>query len=388
MSYTEKDIRGIDIILVEPRLAILKGHMRNNLELWCDALVKLGFQPIVYCYKRPASSIPNVKAFYPICIMWKCLGYLLFIRKYRELWVDFCTYLKAFRLSRKTGNPIIGLSAITPAPVAMAALFVSPSKEWGQVVMYAGLQKTFDGLIIRSKAQRAFKILLSKGCSIFTNTRLAAEILKKYLGKEQKVYSYLDPEYVPEINTVPHNELKEITVLMPGVDDTRRAPLMHLSQANFKTPIKRMTIHSSGNGRENITNKFSVPKYINHIDIVSEYLPMTSFSRLFSAHKFTLIAYNPDFFSGSANLVLSVAAGAPVLTSNFPFAEEIFSNYGSIGEKFEYGNISDFEDKWERLVSWDNNKWLEFEVARRKLIEDCNYLAVVHRLLDFTGIHS
>lgn len=384
----EKDIRAVDIILVEPRVAILKGHMRNNLQLWCEALVKLGFQPIVYCYKRPSSSIPNVKVFYPVPIIWKGLGFLLVVRKYRELWVDFCTYFQAFRLSRKTGYPVIGLSAITPAPVAMVALFVCPPKQWGQVVMYAGLQKTPVGLIIRPKALWAFKILLSKGCSIFTNTRLTAETLKKYLGPEQKIYSYIDPEYIAEVNAVRNNNLREITVLVPGTDDSRRAPLMHLSQANFKTPIKKITIHSSQDKTSNITNTFVLPKYINKIDIISEYLPMVSFSRLFSAHKFTLIAYNTNFFAGSANLLLSVAAGTPVLTSNFPFAEEIFANYGSMGEMFEYGNISNFEDRWERLVSWDNNKWLEFEATRRKLIEDCNYLAVVRRLLDFTGINS
>jgi len=314
--------------------------------------------------------------------LWRILGKLVFIAKYRNNWLSFFSYLNAFCLARRTGYPIVGLSTQTPIPVSFAASIICPRNQWGQIIMYAGIKSGPNSVIIKPNISKALKKLLSKGCFLLVNSQTSADILKNcfplYSTKIQHVF---DLQYTPEIKFNPKKSLQGTEILLIGGDDIRRTPLWHLSVTNFTTPVQKLTVHFNAGSAADIHRTLEKLPFLRKIIVTTDYFSPEQFTNLFLTHKFSLVVYNTNFFAASSILLLSVAAGTPVLTSNFAFAKEISARYGKIGEMFEYGNIRDFQDKWEKLVSWKQNDWEEFNNVSRRVEQDCAYQHGLHNFL-------
>lgn len=127
------------------------------------------------------------------------------------------------------------------------------------------------------------------------------------------------------------------------------------------------------------------PSAIEEIEVIADYLASETLVRLFATARCALVAYVPSFGQGSANFALAVTSGTPVLSSRFPYAEDMFRRFGRLGELFRYGDLEDFNSALARLVSWTECDWAEFEAARNRFIAEVESRAVVRRALDLAG---
>ena len=381
------------ILLVEPAAGVGHGHFMEKLVLWCDGLVALGFAPTVICWDAPKLPVAGA-TFAPVTQSWVRALARIVPRKRLAMWVELWTYLKAFRLARKLGWPVLGLTTSGPIPVAVAAKMARPQAGWGQIVMYGGLYRTAGGVSVRPRALAAFQSLFQNGCRLLANAPLTTEVLGKQLVPTPTagcLHLLNDPIYVSTAFTLPcvGKRPSAVTVLVPGHEDHRRTPLGHLTQANLQTAIEELVVHQAGRNNLELAGgtAWTPPSFIRQARVITDYLTGDALAGVFARAKFCLIAYDPKFLSGSANLALSVACGTPALCSGFPYADSLFRDFGKIGEQFVYGDHADFARAWERLNSWSASDWAEFEEARRRLIARVTHREVARQAADFLGLN-
>jgi hypothetical protein len=381
------------IILVEPAAFVAQGHFAEKLGLWSRGFDALALQPIIFAWPPPhGTPIPlNV---HTVPTLFRTLGRLV-PGKYYATWADFWTYLFAFKYARKNGLPVLGLTASSPVPVAWCARIFNPNAAWGQIVMYSGLEPVNQSYQIRSKALIAFRVLVRRGCTLLCNSELAKEILKQKLSKEQvheQVYFLPDPINVldKKCDSDPHKWNSPIHLFVPGDDDHRRSPLLHLQQGELEPQVTRLTVLQPGKNRLLLADgvEWNRPGFIGLVELVSSYQTAEALLSMFSGAKFSLIAYDPNFLQGSANLALSITCGTPVLCSRFPYADRLFRSYGRLGEQFIYNDFVDLRKAWNRLTAWKQADWEEFESARAKLASEVRYESVTRTASEILGLRN
>jgi hypothetical protein len=376
-----------EIVFVEPCAGVLGGHMLEKLLLWCKGVSQLGFAPTVVSWDRPWISLP---ADIPIIAIGAGpKAPLKFVpKKQRPKYREFWTYHRAFQLATRSKCPVLGLTASSPIPIAIAAAIAKPQHGWGQIVMYGGLVDTPKGVRIRPRARMSFQQLLRGHCHLLCNAPLTVEMLGRMAEKYGAYVHHLpDPIDIPtKLKRTDCSPGAGLRVLVPGQDDHRRTPLWHLSHLN-DVKVEELVVHEPGKTVARLHNglEWSQPPAVRRLRVLSDYLAGETLTSLFAHATVSLLAYSEDFLQGSANLALSVVCGTPVLCTRFPYANYLEARYGRIGEFFRYGDIKGFNNAVSKLAQWRPTERAEFEAARVKLIADVDHRGISRAALCSIG---
>jgi hypothetical protein len=376
------------IVLVEPAAGSASGHPAEKLLLWCEGVSNLGFAPIVVCWQPPRACLPsNVK----IEIIHRApkLAFRFIPRKQQAKYAEFWTYRRGFQLALRANCPVLGLTASSPIPIAVAAGFNRPAAAWGQIVMYGGLVDTPTGVQIRPRARSSFQQLLKRDCHLLCNAPLTAEMLQGITRETSNHVHHLpDPIDVRTASRRAGTEKANgVRVLVPGQDDDRRTPLWHLSQLHPPVAVDDVIVHHPGRKVPMLEDgtEWRKPTAVRNLRVVDEYLSGEPLISLFAQAAVTVMAYSPQFLQGSANLALAIVTGTPVICSRFPYANYLAARYGRIGEFFTYGDADDFNAAFQRLTQWGSQQREEFQFARRRLTEEVDHRSIVREALATIG---
>jgi hypothetical protein len=376
------------LVLVEPAAGAKSGHFTEKLKLWSEGARAAGVEVITLVTWSEIEGLPcRVDQVEVAPAVARALGRFV-PRRFKAKWAEFWTYLRAGAVSRQTRAPLIGLTASGPMSLAFAAHFIRPAK-WLQVVMYGGIVMVADQPRLDERRRREFAALLRRGCILLCNAPVTADVLvREYQAQRcSGAIEYLpDPIFVPDF--VRNSSVKKVsepfTLLVSGEENDRRTPLAHLLDAGPRIRIAKLVLHQPGKAEPVLADgrQWVKPSAINAVEVVTDYLPVETLVRLFASVRCALIVYVPAFAQGSANLALAVTSGTPVLSSRFPYAEDMFRRFGRLGELFKYGESDGFNAALERIASWSEREWSEFQEARQRLVAEVEYRVVVRRTIE------
>lgn len=362
-------------ILVEPGAHHFTGHYREKLSLWINGFRDAGWIVSVMCSHIPPDGLlPGVSFESPPAALMRTGNIMPYrLRVFLEV---FWTYLFAFRRAAGTGSVVVGLTTSTLLPVAAArSVSRSCAVPFGQIVMYGNLFDSAKAWRVKL-ARWSLVSLLRSGAAILPNskkTRLcfAAQVETPVL--RSRIITVYDPIYVSRTSVPTEPKSLDRPLLIPGLDDARRSPIAHLEKANLDPSPSRLHIHMPGGGKESESEVRSRPlRCAPQVSLSSNYLNQDELCGLFASASFCLLAYRPSLSQGSGFLVQSIVCGTPVLCSRFPHAEELFEEFGRLGEVFEFGDMNAFRSAWLRLQAWGSGEWAEFHDSRAKLTEQVN----------------
>jgi hypothetical protein len=360
-----------DIVLVEPGVNLIFGHYREKLLLWVEELQQAGWRVSVACLVAPEPEFLPGVTFNAVLRKTKYRGSRLSI-----LWLVFRTYLLALRLANKGNAAVLGLTTSTLLPVG-AAYFLGKGARafFGQIVMNGNTFEESNNPLRRYLEATILNFLLRSGVFLFPNmeqTRqsLLAEIKDRSMHRQ--VITLHDPIRLPPERT--SKKRADDILLVPGPDDYRRTSLYHLLQAELASPPRSIWIHAPGGVSADIAGRIS--KNFN-LRVLDQYETPQSFVNLFASASWCLLAYRPTFLHGSGLLAQAVVGDTPVLSSRFPYAEELFQKYGRLGELFEFGDMPDLARAWDRLRHWTLQQWKEFHEASARVRADVSADRVV-----------
>lgn len=378
------------VILVEPGAGVSYGHFQSNLTLWHEVLLSKEFMPITVSWDLAADEQFDHRHFLTAGKILRWLEALV-SKKWKSRWREFCLYTRAFRLSRRTGWPVIGLTATTPFAVALASRFYRPLAPWGQIVMYSGLMWKNGKAAVQPRSLWAFTRLVGSGCKLICNTKQGRDVLSSVIhsgGSSPAIFFNPGPVVPPSAATGVSRARCPRSLFVEGQDNPIRTSVEHVMRASLRTPIRRLTVHHVGRDQVRLVSSepWETPSFVKELVVRSDFLPSKEFPRLFQEHQYSLVAYASNFVQESGNLLCSVLYGAPVLASRFSHAKETFAECGRLGELFDYADYEDFSRAWERLVSWNDEQWREFEEARIKMSNTVNYQITIPKVLAWLGI--
>lgn len=304
----------------------------------------------------------------------------------------FLTYLRAFRCARQRCLPVIGLIS-SPWPVALAATIRAPRSGWGEVLMFAGLERVSagGGVRVQRRLARSIARLLRAGAQLFCNLPLTAHALAEEgsLARYREQIRFLpDPLYVsaeqPLVEDWNHRPFDSL--LVPSGDDHKRAPLWHLEQADLRPVISRLFLHQAGcsqPSRASDPQPWRAPHYVRSLEFRGDYIATGEpYAQWFSRARTCLLAYRPDFSQGSGHTAFALACGTPLLATRFPYSDYLFERYGpALGEQFDFGDFAGLAAAWRRLCEWDAGKRTAFFAARAAFIAETDYRSVVQQAL-------
>lgn len=364
------------LILVEPGAFLLQGHYREKLILWVKALQSVGRSISVICWEAPSGDFLADIEFVPVPILVRKVASLFPHRLY-VLWAMFWTYFFAFQKAVAEGSSVLGLTTSTLLPVAAArAAFRSHTLHFGQILMYGNSFDTVWPWRARM-ARWSLLSLLRSGAAILPNTKRTQTMLASQVESpalRSRIVTVYDPVYLAKKPAPDGEKPLDRMLLVPGLDDTRRTPLAHLEAGRLDPAPLTLHIHASALSDERTEEiRARVSALAGEAIISSTYLDQEGLFDLFASASCSLLAYKPSLSQGSGFLVQSIVSGTPVLCSRFPHAEEIFAEFGRLGELFEFENMDDFRSAWARLRKWGANEWAQFHTARTLLMEQVNY---------------
>ncbi|HEU5070296.1 MAG TPA: hypothetical protein VFV96_07775 [Verrucomicrobiae bacterium] len=376
------------LILVEPAAGVRSGHFTEKLKLWAEGSRAAGVKVITLVTWSQIEGPPcRVERVVVAPAMARALGRFVPCR-FKAKWAEFWTYLRAGTVSRQTRAPLIGLTASGPMSLAFATHFIRPAK-WLQVVMYGGIVMVADQPRLDERRRWEFAALLRRGCILLCNAPVTADVLvREYQAQRfSGAIEYLpDPIFVPDFvrNSSVKKASEPFTLLVSGEENDRRTPLAHLLDAGPKTEIAKLVLHQPGKAEPVLADgrQWVKPSAINVVEVVTDYLVGEPLVRLFASVRCAVIVYAPAFAQGSANFALAVASGTPVLSSRFPYAEDMFRRFGRLGELFHYGESDGFNAALGRIALWGESDWGEFQEARQRFVAEVEYRAVVRRTLE------
>jgi hypothetical protein len=383
-SIKPENAKNPQIVLIEPAAGSTTGHPAEKLLLWCEGVSLLGFAPLVVSWQPPSNRLPgNVKI--EVVSPAAKLALPFIPRKQQAKYAEFWTYRRGFQLALRANRPVLGLTASSPIPIAMASRFVRPSAAWGQIVMYGGLIDTPAGVQIRPRALWSFQQLVKRNCQLLCNAPLTAEMLQRLTGPtSNRVHHLPDPIDVrTALNQAQPHTANGVRLLVPGQDDDRRSPLWHLNQLRPQSPVEEVIVHHPGRKVPMLEDGTEWPKpdAVRTVRVVDAYFSGDPLISLFAQATMIVMAYAPQFLSGSANLALAIVTGTPVICSRFPYASYLAAHYGRIGEFFTYRDADDFNAAFQRLTQWGSQERKEFQLARRKLAEEVDHRSIVREAL-------
>ena len=379
------------IILVEPGVHLERGHYREKLNLWVEAFRRAGWTVTVACFEAPPPNFLSQVAFRSAAPRWKRLGNLV-PRQIRTPWVVFRAFCLGFCYGKQTGSPVFGLTTSTLFPVATARLFSNARAIlFAQILMYGNV---FDSTVPRLKRmleQVSLYSLLESGAVIFPNTeRTRNSLLSNVNGVKfcDRIVTLYDPIYIPRRPIPLIEKLGEGILLVPGPDDRRRSPLLHLAHSKLIDPPKTLWIHAPGQKEDEILQIREIHlEFAPEIHVFTDHRDVEAFAQLFASASWCLIAYDPVLFQGSGLLAQAIAGGTPVLCSRFAHAEELFSQFGRLGELFTFGDLDDFRNAWSKLRNWSFDQWKEFKEASSRFTEAVNADCTTRKVIEyFTGV--
>lgn len=238
--------------------------------------------------------------------------------------------------------------------------------------MYGNLFDTKNALRIRI-ARWSLVSLLRSGAAVFPNTKRTRAIFAEQVverGLQARIVTHYDPVYVSKTPVQIGQKPSDGPLLVPGLDDHRRSPLAHLEKAHVDPPPRSLYIHAPGRSDKSVSEiRLKASSIVEDVVVSSTYRNQEELCELFASASWCLVAYRPSLSQGSGLLVQSIVSGTPVLCSRFPHADELFQEFGRLGEVFEFDDMNAFRTAWLRLQAWGSREWAEFREARAKLKE-------------------
>jgi hypothetical protein len=372
-----------DIVLVEPGVHLTQGHYREKLMLWLEGFQRAGWNVSVACLQAPEPEfLPGVN-FKPVLRRVKRQP-----NRFLILWLVFRTYWLAFQLARRSDQSVLGLTTSTLLPVGAAYLISNGRKLFfGQVVMNGNTLDKSNNAFRRYLEGKILNFLLRSGVLLFPNTEQTRQSILRRVNNQthtRQILTLNDPIRVPVVQT-PSKPFDNV-LLVPGPDDYRKAPLLHLLQSKLANPPRSVWIHAPGGIGSDIVDQIAQTCTVRVLD---RYESPESFAGLFASATWCLVAYRPTFLQGSGLLAQAVVGDTPVLSSHFPYAEELFQKYGRLGELFDFGDMSDFARAWDKLRNWTLQQWQEFHEASARFRADVNATRVVQTVVNlFSGSNA
>jgi hypothetical protein len=364
------------IVLVEPGVHLQRGHYREKLRLWAEGFRLAGWSVSVACLQAPERSfLPDI-IFRPISNWQRAVGRLL-PDQMRTAWLVFCSFFSAFHYGKRRGHQVFGLTTSTLFPVALARRLASAhSTPFAQIVMYGNMFERAGSWIRKGLERVGLNTLVAENGVIFPNTERTRQSLLSRLASTEfrdRVVTLYDPIYIPKRAASLKKKQSKGILLVPGPDNARRSSLLHLATSRLKHPPDTLWIHAPECSESDMLRRARADlKFISDIHIFADYKNVEAFAELFAAPSWCLIAYEPSFFQGSGLLAQALVGSTPALCSRFPYAEELFTKFGRLGELFTFGDINDFEHAWSRLRNWTPEQLREFQEAANRFAETVN----------------
>ena len=356
------------VVLVEPGAHLEAGHYRDKLNLWWKSFRSAGYDVSVVCTLLPDPSyLPGVE--FRALSRNKVKLALSAPARLQIFLLLFWAYRLAFLCGEKKGAPVFGLTTSSLLPIALARASVMGMRvPFLQILMYGNTFDKIHSKLKRTLSRLSLKLLLQCGTTLFPNTERTRQTLLGQIHEptqREQIITLYDPTYIPADSLSTATKQETSVLLIPGPDDARRSPLFHLSESRLLDPPNEIWLHAPGRQpADMLMNRLlRLPKSVK---VLTEYKTVEEFADLFVSATWTLIAYNPAFSQGSGLLAQSLAAGAPVLCSRFPHANELFVKFGKLGELFTFEDIDDFQKAWLRLRQWTSKQWTEFKEARNR----------------------
>jgi hypothetical protein len=373
------------IVLVEPGAHLDYGHHKEKLILWVNSFLQSGWQVTVVCSKKPDPYFLPMVSWLPFDQESQPIFPRLCNRR-QTFWLIFQTYLRAFRYAKIHRASMLGLTTSTLVPVFAAFYFArKPAVRFGQIMMYSGHIGQRSGDIRKIIEAVSLNFLLHSGVYLFPNsseTHVQLSRLVKSPKQRSQIITIRDPIFRGSKSLNLKQKKSSETLLVVGLDDSRRSPIFHLSHAKLLQPPKQVWIHAPAKDQSEFPIRFGWSNLCT-IRPLTDYLLGEDLSNLYAEATWCFFAYRPISSQGSGLLAQSIAEGTPVLCSRFPFAEELFSEFGSLGELFTLNDLSDFNRAWTRLRNWTEKDWLAFNLASQRFAESVEATRITQRVVDY-----
>ncbi len=357
------------ILIVEPAANVEIGHMREKLEVIVDAAARAGFKIHVVTWEPLAHDLKSKDiGFEYVSPLVRSFSSLIPSR-YRVRFLEFCTYLKAFRFARSNQLPVVGMTSCDPWGPLIASLFCKPPSEYLHRMLHPGVSFANGSYRVSSKRVRGYYALVRSGGKLV----IFNGFLKQCCIQLDRNLTEKNIRVIPEMMTCTELFCKKETtdiILVSGLDDARRTPLAHLAMLKNHPFIRKVILqHPDPRPPEVFYRDWPSASLSWEVERVSRYMTGKDWEDLFSSCTYTLVAYDEHFTQSSGIFLQSIAFGRPVVSSRFPDSVELFSKYGKLGVLFDYRSPVSLLDAIDEISQWTENDWQEFYAARRELVQ-------------------
>ncbi len=371
-----------EIIVVEPGADSVVSHQLEKLELFLEGFNSLGIKCNIFCNKNPKKDFGRNSVSCNKLWVNRLRGILP--GKIYVWFLEFLCYYRAFVSANKKQMMVLGLTVSAPYGVLIAYLLSRPKYGVTIRVLNFGLISSSAGSYqVNKKCINSWKILISNGVNIVKLTSTGNSLL--CTNVTNKVGSI---NTIPEIVSCPNIGVRiksaPLSLLVVGCDDGhRRNALMALVRGGYLRGLKELHIHAPGHSYARLADgsKYLPPLGVK-VKFTNNYITGEELTTMVRSSSACLIGYQQGFCNPSSVLYLSVMAGVPVLSSNFPDGIYSFDTCGKLGEMFKMETEGDLSRAWGRFLEWGDLEYGKFSEAREKLRAMVNPLTVARRHLE------
>jgi len=387
MKQVKQHEKTKHVLIIEPAANLYIGHMREKLEVMTSALGEIGCGYDLVTWEIPSKHLsPPPAAIHVLSpLLRRLIGWVP--SRWRTRTMEFFIYLKGFREAAARNLGVIGMTTSDPYGPLAASILCCPGPAYVQRMFNHGLRLHEGKFICSIPRLIAYDFLVRGGGSLVLFTDLLRDHITGFrtsLREKTRV--------IPELTQLPSSRPSApgaAVMLVSGLDNARRAPLLHIAKIHQPVPLKEIIIqYQEDIPLSDLQAQVGISERAFQLTWINKYFTGDDWEALFKRAGFTLVAYDSRFASISAILLQSVIFGVPVLSSRFPDAVENFGRHGQLGEMFEYGDPDDFNKALRKILAWNEKDYSKFETARISLLESLRPTTVAGHYLALLGGRS
>lgn len=330
------------IVIVEPYAHLDFGHYQDKLVIWLTELKKLGISTHLVTQKEVAGITSLATSVTTLSERSQKIGAKL-PASVSRIYIFVSAYAAGIESSKHLDCGLLGLTTRAALPIWIASKLKGvPPKPWGFHLMNCYL----NGFM--GKLQKiAFKSVTRNKCNVFANLQYNLERLEPYMDVAQGFYL---PDPIQVYDLIESRDVTDAKLLVVGKDDTRRNGVEAVLNCQLPTRINELQLHSTG-VKDNKLLSFKKMNPDVKLTVTDGFQNAEDFYSMFANADISLISYDPEFPMGSGNLVNSLVAGTPVVSTRISHARYLDDRFPGIVEFFDYGSSKSLASAIARTVS-------------------------------------